>query len=598
MTLPSLLHDARALHQQNKLAEAEGLYRQLLNAEPANFEAWYRLAVLYYQQQRGGEALAALNTALEIDPTVADARMLQGVLLQAAGRRSEARDAFEAATSLQPGDAQGWYNLGLIRNDLKDFQAAVTAFDRALALKPGAEAWYNRGIALQELRCHPEALESFDCAIALVPGALPALYRRGGALLELGRDAEAVATFDRLLAHDPTVFEAWNNRGAAQQRLRRFADSLGSYDKALALRPNSAQSWSNRACALWGLKRLEEALSCHDKAVALAPDYVEAWIYRAGVLNAMQRYQEALESLNRALAIQPDNQAALYARGPILCESGRIAEAFAVYREHAGRVYGAESFFAPTDHAHKQRHDREQRDYLAAEGAVSGKYHLAQGARVAAPAVNPSPAPEELWRQSNPKMVVIDDFLSAEALEKLRRYCWGSTVWQEVHAEGYLGATPDHGFGCPLLAQIAEELQGRFPAIFAGHGLRKIWAFKYDSSLAGIKIHADQAAVNVNFWITPDVANLDPAHGGMVIWDAAAPLDWDFDQYNGDEAAARIFLTGAQARSHTVPYRANRVVIFDSDLFHETDVIAFKEGYQNRRINITMLFGRRVADGS
>ena len=48
-------------------------------------------------------------------------------------------------------------------------------------------------------------------------------------------------------------------------------------------------------------------------------------------------------------------------------------------------------------------------------------------------------------------------------------------------------------------------------------------------------------------------------------------------------------------RSVRVPYRANRAVIFDSDLFHETDRIAFKEGYLNRRINITMLFGRREA---
>jgi hypothetical protein len=37
-------------------------------------------------------------------------------------------------------------------------------------------------------------------------------------------------------------------------------------------------------------------------------------------------------------------------------------------------------------------------------------------------------------------------------------------------------------------------------------------------------------------------------------------------------------------------------VIFDSDLFHETDRIAFKDGYVNRRINITMLYGRRDAE--
>jgi hypothetical protein len=41
-----------------------------------------------------------------------------------------------------------------------------------------------------------------------------------------------------------------------------------------------------------------------------------------------------------------------------------------------------------------------------------------------------------------------------------------------------------------------------------------------------------------------------------------------------------------------VPHKQNRAVIFNSDLFHETDTINFKEGYENRRINVTMLFGR------
>ncbi len=43
----------------------------------------------------------------------------------------------------------------------------------------------------------------------------------------------------------------------------------------------------------------------------------------------------------------------------------------------------------------------------------------------------------------------------------------------------------------------------------------------------------------------------------------------------------------------TVPYRRNRGVIFDSDLFHSTADVDFRPGYENRRINVTMLFGYR-----
>jgi len=35
-------------------------------------------------------------------------------------------------------------------------------------------------------------------------------------------------------------------------------------------------------------------------------------------------------------------------------------------------------------------------------------------------------------------------------------------------------------------------------------------------------------------------------------------------------------------------------VITRSGLFHETDNLHFRDGFENRRINITMLFGDRV----
>ena len=42
-----------------------------------------------------------------------------------------------------------------------------------------------------------------------------------------------------------------------------------------------------------------------------------------------------------------------------------------------------------------------------------------------------------------------------------------------------------------------------------------------------------------------------------------------------------------------VNYKFNRAVLFDSEYFHETDKINFKDGYETRRINITYLFGDR-----
>jgi hypothetical protein len=268
-----------------------------------------------------------------------------------------------------------------------------------------------------------------------------------------------------------------------------------------------------------------------------------------------------------------------------------LDEAFALFTRHAELSYGAGAPLSSV--AHKVQHDAEQQAWLGNHAAA---FHLADGSRIAGPAVNPANKIAEIsqaWRTAQPQIVVIDDLLTAEALEKLRRFCLDSTIWRAIYEGGYLGAFPEHGFAPPLLAQIAEELRSIYPVIIGDHPLLHFWAFKYDSSLQGIKKHADFAAVNVNFWITPDEANLDPGHGGLVVWNVAAPLDWDFAKYNAADDDICAFLEREKAKAVTVPYRANRAVVFDSDLFHETDTIHFKPGYDNRRINVTLLFGRR-----
>ncbi len=111
------------------------------------------------------------------------------------------------------------------------------------------------------------------------------------------------------------------------------------------------------------------------------------------------------------------------------------------------------------------------------------------------------------------------------------------------------------------LRHDGEQVTQRFPEEIGGHRLNQLWAFSCDGQVPGVRLHADFAAVNANFWITPDEANLAPE---------------------------RV----------VVPYRQNRAVLFHSDLVHASDRVSFREGHENRRINITMLFGdRRSSSG-
>jgi hypothetical protein len=201
---------------------------------------------------------------------------------------------------------------------------------------------------------------------------------------------------------------------------------------------------------------------------------------------------------------------------------------------------------------------------------------------------------EDEYHNNACRIALIDDFLTGEALEKLTRFCLESTIWYNyTYRNGYVGATIEDGFSCGMLLQIAEELRQLLPSILLDHPLMYCWGYKYDTMHEGIKLHADNAAVNVNFWITPDEANLDKNSGGLTVYKEEAPLDWLSDEYNKNPALIRKYLDERNSDSVHIPYRQNRAMVFHSNLFHEADRLHFKEGYENRRINITMLFGRR-----
>jgi hypothetical protein len=240
----------------------------------------------------------------------------------------------------------------------------------------------------------------------------------------------------------------------------------------------------------------------------------------------------------------------------------------------------------------------------AAGTAVAGPAAAAAAAAAAVAAPPPSCA-------SQSGFAVVENALSETALRHLRTFLLDSSVWHEPKRGGaYLAAMATEGFASPLLVQIAEELRAAMPRILGEHPLLQAWAFKYDNTESdgsdaggtaapGTLVHADLAAVNVNLWITPDEAQADQSAGedggGLIVYRQQPPANWDFHAYNAihDEAKmAELQRWARQNGSADVPYKANRMVLFDSDLLHETAPLRFKKGYKNRRINVTLLFGK------
>ena len=511
------------------------------------------------------------------------------------------------------------------RNNETDFQQAIAQhragnffeaeklYRSVLCAQPHhGEANHNLGVLLMQKGALEQGLPFFDAARQIDPSverywlaqarALAAMgrTREAQALLQQGRQSGLSGLADDFLA--PGQSAAGAQAAAAQHhRAGRFAQAVSLYHQALSREPGNADICDNLGHALVSLGHPDQAIAAFQAALAIAPDNAVSWFNLGHALTICNEHDKAITAFRRSVALKPDFADAHFRLGSLLSENGAIAEGFAHYMQRAKLVYGTHRPVEPEkpEPAHRRKHDREQREYLAESGLATDApvlpFHLADGDRLLGRAVNPTGASQTLlteWHESRPQLVVIDDFLTAEALEKLRRYCASSTIWRRNYQAGYIGATPQDGLACPLMAQIAEEIRDTFPGILRRHQLQYLGAFKYDSELsAGTNLHVDRSAVNVNFYIAPDEANLDPQSGGMDIWDVAVPTGEDIRRYNGDEAAAWEFLRRSNAKMTRIAHRANRALIFKSDLFHKTSDCRFREGYLNKRINVSLLFG-------
>jgi tetratricopeptide (TPR) repeat protein len=95
---------AKALHGQDRLAEAEPLYRHVLEHRPAWAECHFSLANLYFGQRRLTDAEAAYRQALRHEPDHVEAlNSLAANVLTYQGRTDEAHAAYLQALAVQPG---------------------------------------------------------------------------------------------------------------------------------------------------------------------------------------------------------------------------------------------------------------------------------------------------------------------------------------------------------------------------------------------------------------------------------------------------------------------------------------------------------------
>jgi tetratricopeptide (TPR) repeat protein len=431
------------------------------------------------------------------------------------------------------------------------------------------------------------------------------LFAGAMAHYEAGRLREAEAAYRAALDISPRHSIAAHNLGVVTAAQGKHLSAIAHFDHAIAAEPRYASAYYNRAVALERLGRRREAIANFSRACAIEPEHYASHRALGFLWLAEGERGRALDHFARTYELRRgDDRTGIACKSLSTTTRGKLLHDAAQFRFLAQRRRDGLRFEAlAQSYAEVAKDISEDVTSLSSHqlGRLGDNYNTSitvfSAPEIIDGAVNKQLNRDALTREfkaDRAGVVFFDHLLTPQALASLTRYLLESTIWHDFsHIHGFVASYLEDGLACPLLLQVAHELRVVFPELLSDAPLTQAWAFKGLESDAAIDIHADDAAVSVNFWVTPTKANLDPDRGGLVICRIPPPPEWKVMDYGDDRGRIVAFLEQHAGERLIVPYRENRAVLFDSRLFHYSDAPRFAKGYENHRINVTLLFGRQ-----
>jgi tetratricopeptide (TPR) repeat protein len=413
-------------------------------------------------------------------------------------------------------------------------------------------------------------------------------YILGSYFLRNGQAHAAIWAFEQAIALNPDFVKAKMNLGNAKLHIALVDEAISIYKEVVATGQELRGTYNNLGVALCRRFKYTEAREVFHKNLLAGH----------GISNEMQRkytkkYSKRISQNPDSIVCTPFKSKAMYEQLLFLLTEKRIHSSYYELAQQYNQLYEETRNVISTQLSTNIT--------LAQLKPFNGYYdkliHYTECPRVKGNALNSSVNYSQVEEEYIKHQVIYyDDFLTSEALSRLRGYFRYSTVFFPASNAGFVGSYLNDGFDCDLIYQIVEELHAKFANLLRNKPLTKMWCYKYDKQGSGVRPHSDGGSVTFNFSLTENEANLMPGSGGLIIYDKEHPDYWDrhkTNAYKNDPSVQdQIQQYLSNAKRIKVPYGCNRVIVFKSSLFHQTDPYSFRDDFGSRRMNITMLFGK------
>lgn len=267
---------AIAYNAAGRNADAEPLYRRVLEIYPERIDAMGNLAVTLLRLNRPAEAVEWQRRLVSLQPSEPRNISTLGLLLHQSGRGDEGLALMEQALAMNPPQPECYNNLANVMGRLGNTDRAIELYRRCLQLHPLIpEAIAGLAGQLAEKGRVEQAIPLFEQAIGHFPKS-PLLHMRlGTAYYQIGRRQEGLSHLRLSLKIDPDFVDTYYNLGTLFLFDGQYAQAIEQFQHVLKRKPDYAKAWAKLAASYRGAGDVPAAIQAMVQALALAPNESE-----------------------------------------------------------------------------------------------------------------------------------------------------------------------------------------------------------------------------------------------------------------------------------------------------------------------------------
>jgi tetratricopeptide (TPR) repeat protein len=315
-------------------------------AQPAGAASGYLdRGVEFARDGKFPEAAAEFLRAIALDPKLAEAHYLLGLVRQSWGKWADAGESYRQALRLNPRYAEAQLGLAAVltrqADDDASREAAAGACRKAIELNPKeAEPHFHLGVLEQQGGRYEAAATSFEKVIQLNPAFPGGRLALAQVWVELRQMERAIPLLHAIIQQAPKEALAHHLLGAALAKQGDATGAVKSLGTAAQLDPINAQTRYMLAANLRKLGRIDESaaeMRRFQELTAGREDRMQArhHLSLAQNLLADRKVQEAIGEFQESLSYRRDASVATDL-GVALLTANRVDEAIEILREVVG----------------------------------------------------------------------------------------------------------------------------------------------------------------------------------------------------------------------------------------------------------------------